>query len=81
MYICLYIFDFCDLQCSTKIFISPFISCFNSFVSSIYFSVNNNADVTLNATQVVTVYFAVVETASSSLCTEKIVLIDVTMLC
>jgi hypothetical protein len=44
-----------------------------------YISVNIKIDVMLNATQVVTVYFATVETVSNSLCTEEIVLIDVAM--
>jgi hypothetical protein len=63
-----------------RYFICPFFSCFNSFVSASYISVNINTDVTLKATQVVTVYFAVVETVSNSLCTEEIVLMDVIML-
>ena len=68
---------FCEVQ---SFFVSLLLRCFNSFVSASYISVNIKADVTLNATQAVTVSCTFVQNVSSSLCTEELVLIDVVML-
>ena len=49
-------------------------------MSASYISVKIKTDVTLNALQVINVQFAAVETVSSCLCTEDMILMDVVML-